>query len=74
MPEVVVINSMGIISYVGAVDSLRTAAVADAWKAKQNYVESSIDALITNQNINIRQTRPYGCKVSSNVRKPFRVV
>ena len=73
-PEVVIISSSGIISYVGAIDSLRTAVTADAWKAKQNYIESTLDALVSNQSVKVRKTRPYGCKVSANVRKTFRAV
>lgn len=74
VPEIIIINALGLISYVGAVDSLRTAESGDAWKAKQNYIESTVDALIAHQAVEIHKTRSYGCKLTANTRQPFRAV
>lgn len=74
VPEIVVINSLGIISYAGAIDSLRTAEKDDAWKASENYIESTVDALVARQAVAVHKTRSYGCKLSANGREPFRAV
>ena len=74
IPEIIVINSLGIISYAGAIDSLRTAEKDDAWKASQNYIESTVDALVAKQAVEVHKTRAYGCKLSANAREPFRAV
>ena len=63
-PTIIIINKKGYIAYIGAVDSLRTKLPEDAWKAKINYIDLSLSALIRNLTIRVPKTRPYGCRVS----------
>lgn len=61
-PDMYVINADGTLVYKGAIDSIRSADVADIAKAT-NYVKAALDALKSGQPIAKPVSEPYGCSV-----------
>lgn len=61
-PDMYVINADGILVYDGAIDSIRSADVADIAKAT-NYVKAALEAVKSGQPVPTPVSRPYGCSV-----------
>ena len=61
-PHMFIINKQGVLVYNGAIDSIKSAKIDDIEKA-QNYVASSLDALLAGKPIKESVTKPYGCSV-----------
>jgi hypothetical protein len=61
-PDMYVINADGILVYKGAIDSIRSANIADIANAT-NYVKAALDALKSGQPIAKPVSEPYGCSV-----------
>jgi|SRR5580692_8845131 hypothetical protein len=61
-PDMYVINADGTLVYKGAIDSIRSADIADIAKAT-NYVKAALDALKSGQPIAKPVSEPYGCSV-----------
>jgi len=61
-PDMYVINADGILVYEGAIDSIRSADIADIAKAT-NYVKAALDAIKSGQPVPTPVSRPYGCSV-----------
>ena len=72
VPEVIVIDQIGVISYVGAIDSVRSFKSSDVLHAKSNYLKDALDSLLSVRPILVSQTSPFGCKVSERPRDNFR--
>ena len=64
VPEIVVIDEDGYVAYVGAVDSVRSHNVADVARARANYIEMTLDALVSSHPVPISHTRPFGCQTT----------
>jgi hypothetical protein len=61
-PDMYVIDADGILVYKGAIDSIRSANIADIARAT-NYVKAALDALKSGQPIAKPVSEPYGCSV-----------
>jgi peroxiredoxin len=61
-PHMYIINPEGTLIYMGAIDSIRSANVADIPKA-DNYVIMAMDAAIEGKEVPVTMTRAYGCTV-----------
>jgi peroxiredoxin len=61
-PHMFIIDSQGILRYVGAIDDKPTANKADA-KTANNYVRPAINSLMSGQPVKSATTQPYGCSV-----------
>jgi hypothetical protein len=61
-PDMYVINADGTLVYKGAIDSIRSAKIADIARAT-NYVKAALDALKSGQPIAKPVSEPYGCSV-----------
>jgi hypothetical protein len=61
-PDMYVINADGKLAYKGAIDSIRSADMADIARAT-NYVRAALDALKSGQPIAKPVSEPYGCSV-----------
>lgn len=61
-PHMYVINPAGELVYNGAIDSIRSAKIADIEKA-ENYVRSALRSIKEGQPVRTSVTRPYGCSV-----------
>ncbi len=61
-PHMYVIDPEGTLVYMGAIDSIRSADVADVPKA-DNYVSMALDATLAGQDVPVKTTRAYGCTV-----------
>src|SRR5579859_2577311 len=61
-PDMYVINADGVLIYDGAIDSIRSADIADIAKAT-NYVKAALDAIKSGQPVATPVSRPYGCSV-----------
>ena len=61
-PHMYVINSAGVLVYNGAIDSIRSANVADLAKA-ENYVSSALAAVKAGKPVAKATSEPYGCNV-----------
>ncbi len=61
-PDMYVINAAGILVYQGAIDSIRSADVADLAKAT-NYVTAALTAVKAGKPVEKTVTEPYGCTV-----------
>ena len=61
-PDMYVINADGVLVYKGAIDSIRSADIADIAHAT-NYVKAALDALKSSQPIAKPVSEPYGCSV-----------
>ena len=61
-PHMYVIGFDGLIKYVGAIDSVRSADPADI-KDATNYVTSALSKVLLKDKPNPSKTKPYGCSV-----------
>ena len=61
-PHMYIINPEGTLIYMGAIDSIRSANVADVPKA-DNYVVMAFDAAFAGKEVPVEMTRAYGCTV-----------
>lgn len=61
-PHMFVINPEGILTYNGAIDSIRSADMDDIPKA-QDYVSEALDATLKGEMPKMSKTQPYGCSV-----------
>ena len=61
-PHMYIINPEGTLIYMGAIDSIRSANVADVPKA-DNYVTMAMDAVAEGKEVPVEMTRAYGCTV-----------
>ena len=61
-PHMYIINPEGTLLYMGAIDSIRSASVADIPKA-DNYVVMAMDAIFDGKEVPVKMTRAYGCTV-----------
>lgn len=61
-PHMYVIGKTGLIEYVGAIDSERSANPDDVEKAT-NYAKSAIKRVLAGKKANPQKTNPYGCSV-----------
>ena len=64
VPEIIVIDEAGYVAYVGAVDSVRSPDVVDVARARANYIEMTLDALVSSHPVPISHTRPFGCQTA----------
>ncbi len=61
-PHMYIINPEGTLIYMGAIDSIRSANVADIPKA-DNYVIMAMNAAVEGKEVPVTMTRAYGCTV-----------
>ncbi|REL28957.1 thioredoxin family protein [Thalassotalea euphylliae] len=61
-PHMYIIDPKGTLRYTGAIDSIKSANPADIAKAT-NYVEVSMQSLMTGSPVGKKLTPPYGCSV-----------
>lgn len=61
-PHMYIINPEGTLIYMGAIDSIRSANIADVPKA-DNYVVMAFDAAFAGKEVQVNMTRAYGCTV-----------
>ncbi len=61
-PHIYLIDEKGILQYMGAIDSIRSANPADVAKA-ENYLVAAMTALSAGQTPKVTATAPYGCSV-----------
>lgn len=61
-PHMFIIDAKGLLTYHGAIDSIKSADVADIPKA-QNYVLNALAQMKAGQPVKPHGTRPYGCSV-----------
>lgn len=61
-PHMFVINSEGILVYNGAIDSIKSADVADLDRA-ENFVVSALSASMEGEPVERAVTQPYGCAI-----------
>lgn len=61
-PHMYIINPEGTLIYMGAIDSINSANVADIPKA-ENYVVMALDAVFAGNEVPVKMTRAYGCTV-----------
>ena len=65
-PQVFVLNADRRISYMGALDDNGR----DAAKVETHYTRAALDALLTGQPVEIRETRPVGCEIEYAAKSP----
>ena len=61
-PHMYIINPEGTLIYMGAIDSINSARIADIPKA-DNYVVMALDAAFAGNEVPVGMTRAYGCTV-----------
>jgi hypothetical protein len=61
-PHMVVIDSVGVVAYMGAIDDKPSVNPADV-KTAHNYVAAALEALAAGKPVAISATRAYGCSV-----------
>lgn len=61
-PEIFIINPEGILIYMGAIDDSPSRNPEDI-PGSVNYVRKTLDAAMAGEEIEVQQTRPYGCSV-----------
>ena len=61
-PHIFVIDQKMQIAYQGAIDSILSADAEDIPKAV-NYLKDATNALLKNNEVKIKKTKPYGCSV-----------
>ena len=61
-PEIFIINPEGILIYMGAIDDTPSRNPEDI-PDSVNYVTETLDAAMAGKEIEVQQTRPYGCSV-----------
>lgn len=61
-PHMYVIDGEGKLRYQGAIDSIRSTRASDIEKA-DNYVRAAVEAILAGEEVDPKQTQPYGCSV-----------
>lgn len=61
-PHMYIINPEGTLIYMGAIDSINSANIADIPKA-DNYVVMALEAVFAGKEVPVEMTRAYGCTV-----------
>lgn len=61
-PHMFIINKEGVLVYGGAIDSIRSADIADI-KNATNYVSQALDELLGGNTVSMPETIPYGCSI-----------
>lgn len=61
-PHMFIINPKGVLTYHGAIDSIKSSDVSDIPKA-QNYVLNALSQMKAGEPVKPQGTRPYGCSV-----------
>lgn len=61
-PHMYIIDSKGVLTYAGAIDSIPSDDKQDVAKA-ENYVAVALDALKAGKPVKMAATKPYGCSV-----------
>ncbi len=61
-PHMFVIGEQGALQYMGAIDSIPTAQIADIESA-ENYVRAALDQVMAGEPVSTPATRAYGCTV-----------
>lgn len=61
-PHMVVIDSKGVVAYIGAIDDKRSTDLDDLKTAK-NYVAAALDELAAGKPVTVAATHDYGCSV-----------
>ena len=61
-PHMYIIDPEGTLIYMGAIDSINSANIADIPKA-DNYVVMALDAALSGEEVPVEMTRAYGCTV-----------
>ena len=61
-PQMVVINPQGIVTYIGAIDSIPSTNQGDIAKATP-YLKDALDATMAGKPVAVPVTKPYGCSV-----------
>ncbi len=61
-PHMYVIDGEGKLRYQGAIDSIRSTRASDIEKA-DNYVRAAVEAVLAGEEVDPKQTQPYGCSV-----------
>lgn len=61
-PHMYVINRVGDLAYMGAIDSIRSVRPSDIPNST-NYVKEALDAILNGKPVKVATTKPYGCSV-----------
>lgn len=61
-PHMYIIDPQGTLVYMGAIDSIRSANIADIAEA-DNYVTMALEAVLGGDEVPVKTTRAYGCTV-----------
>lgn len=61
-PHMYVINSSGVLAYMGGIDDQPTSNPASVQRAR-NYVREALDAIAAGRPVTVASARPYGCSV-----------
>lgn len=61
-PHMFIINSRGLLTYKGAIDSIASSDKKDIKKAK-NYIIDAISEMVNNKAVTLNKTKQYGCSV-----------
>jgi len=61
-PQMVLINPQGVVVYHGAIDSVRSANVADIARAT-NYMKQAMTEALSGKPVTVAESVPYGCTV-----------
>lgn len=61
-PQIVLINTQGVVVYNGAIDSVRSANAADISRAT-NYVKQAMAEIAAGKPVSVASTTPYGCSI-----------
>lgn len=61
-PHMFIVNKEGVLVYGGAIDSIRSANIADISNAT-NYVSQALDELLSGKTVSLPETIPYGCSI-----------
>ncbi|MBL1217029.1 MAG: thioredoxin family protein [Planctomycetes bacterium] len=62
-PHMYVIDTKGVLRYMGAIDNAPLGRVSNRDKELVNYVEQAIEELKADKKVSVTTTRPYGCGV-----------
>jgi hypothetical protein len=61
-PHMYVIDTMGALAYMGAIDDQRSTRVEDV-KIARNYVRTALDEIMSGRPVSTASTTPYGCSI-----------
>jgi len=61
-PHIFIVNPEGVLVYAGAIDNVKSTKAEDI-EGAVNYVQTTLDAALADQVIEISSTKSYGCSV-----------